>query len=68
MFQDSEEAMPGGSAVSGIRDPDEECLAWVAEGLCNKGSGGPWKGRPLLLSFSVDISLEISLFKKYSFI
>ena len=34
MFQDLEEAMLGGSAVSGIRDPDEECSAWVAEGLC----------------------------------
>ena len=34
MVQDLEEAMPGGSAVSGIRDPDEECSAWVAEGLC----------------------------------
>ena len=34
MFQDLEEVMPGWSLVSGIRDPDVECLAWVAEGLC----------------------------------
>lgn len=59
MFQDFEEAMPGGSPVSVIRDPDEECSAWVAEGLCIKGSGGPWKGRPLCFLFSVDISLKL---------
>ena len=34
MFQDMEEVKPGWSPVSGIRDPDVECLAWVAEGLC----------------------------------